>query len=136
MSRFKYQRYGLLSKGSLPKNGFIRFEDNIPDGYYAVAVYNRMLSEKEVKRYKLTDLNSNVNKLTRQRLLAGMKQNELAELTELSIRTIQGWELNGIGGAAVNKVYRVSKVLSCSIEDLIDDEDLNWTPDTSKDFEA
>lgn len=136
MARITYNRYAMKSKGTLPRDGFVRFDSIVPNGYHAVAIYNRMLTDKEVKKYNLTDLNKPVNALTKQRLLAGMRQNDLAKMSGISLRTIQGWELNGTTGAALGKISRVAKVLHCSIEDLLDEEDAKWMPDTSKEFEA
>lgn len=115
--------------GKLPKAGFVRFDEyNVPKEYHAVAVFDRTIKPSDIKKYDLVDLNAPAKKLTILRLSFGMKQSELAEITGLSIRTIQGWELNGMSGAAIGKAYRICKVLHCSLEDLLEDDDLSWTP--------
>lgn len=129
-------RYAMKKKGTLPKDGFVEFEEQKPDNIYAIAVYNRLLTDKEIKKYKLADYNKPMKKLTKYRQLAGYTQAELANITGLSLRTIQGWELNGMSGAAISKAYKVATILNCAIEDLLEDEDVAWKPETAREFEA
>lgn len=129
-------RYVMKKKGTLPKDGFVEFEEQKPDNIYAIAVYNRLLTDKEIKKYKLADYNKPMKKLTKYRQLAGYTQAELANITGLSLRTIQGWELNGMSGAAISKAYKVATILNCTIEDLLEDDDVAWKPETAREFEA
>lgn len=128
MARANYFYYGTKKDGQkYPKKGFLRERDyGIPDGCKKVLVYNIILSKEDVEKYNLVNLNSDFNMLTRRRIACGITQKELAKTTGLSVRTIQGWELYGISGAALSKAYRVAKVLGCTMEDLLDEEDLNW----------
>ena len=60
--------------------------------------------------------------LKRIRLSYGCTQNELAERSGVSLRSIQMYEQRNkdINKASVDTVYRLSKVLGCTIEDLIE----------------
>lgn len=119
MARFKYYRYARRADNGLPKKGFIRFEEyGVPDEYHSIAVFERMLSEAEMKRFGLIDLNEPVKKLTRIRVSACMKQSELSEITGISTRTIQGYELNGMNGASFRNVILIAKALRCNVMDL------------------
>lgn len=119
----------MIKDGKLPKSGFVRIEKCDSDqDYYAVAVYERILLDKEIKKHELIDLNEPVKKLTRLRLGHEMRQSELSELTGISVRTIQSWELNGMGGASLSNAYKIAYVLNCSLVDLLEDEDTDWSP--------
>ena len=52
----------------------------------------------------------------------GLTQAELAKLSDISIRTIQSYEqgLKDINKASVITIWKLSKVLHCKIEDLIE----------------
>ena len=128
MARYSFYNYGITDANQkYPKNGFLRVNDlDVPEGLEAVLVYNTILTDAEIAKYKLVDLNHPTKNLTKVRVRLGMRQAELARRTGLSLRTIQGWELNGMGGAAISKAYRVAKVLGCSIEDLMEEEDKTW----------
>ena len=60
--------------------------------------------------------------LKRLRTLHGYTQAELAERSGVSLRSIQMYEQRrkDINKASVEAVYRISKVLGCTIEDLIE----------------
>lgn len=118
-------RYGLKNADKkYPKDGFIRSTDyDVPDGCDLVLVYKKPLTDAEIKKYDLVNMNGRVRALTRLRLGIGMKQTELAAITGLSLRTIQGWELNGMGGAALSKAYKTAKALGCTMDDLLDDDE-------------
>ena len=119
MARFKYYRYARKTETPLPRKGFIRFEEyGVPKEYHSIAVYERMLSEAEVSKHDLVDLNEPVKRLTRIRLSAGMKQADLSKATGISIRTIHGYEYNGMNGAPLRNVIKIAKVLKCKADDL------------------
>ena len=119
MARFKYYRYARKVDKGLPKRGFIRFEEyGVPKEYHSIAVFERMLSEAEIKKFGLIDLNDPVKKLTRIRLSAGMRQADLAEMTGISIRTIHGYEMKGMNGAPFRNVILIAKALHCNVMDL------------------
>jgi DNA-binding XRE family transcriptional regulator len=51
-----------------------------------------------------------------------MKQATLAELTGLSIKTIQSWEIRGMNEAKAIRAVKVAKALKCQVEDLMEEE--------------
>ena len=61
-------------------------------------------------------------KLKKIREANGFSQSQLAELSEVSLRSIQMYEQrkNNIDKAQVNALFRLSRVLGCSIEDLLE----------------
>ena len=61
-------------------------------------------------------------KLKQYRKLLGLSQRELSEKAKVSIRNIQMYEQrqNDINKAQIDIVYRLSKVLHCKIEDLME----------------
>lgn len=56
----------------------------------------------------------------------GLSQSQLAKETNISIRTIQMYEIGGrdINGAGLDKLVKFAQVLDCQITDLLTDEDL------------
>ena len=60
--------------------------------------------------------------LKRIRMAAGCSQSELAERSGVSLRSIQMYEQRNknINKASVDTIYRLSKVLGCTVEDLIE----------------
>lgn len=127
MARVNYFYYGKKTdKQKYPKDGFLRERTyDVPDGCVSVLVYNKILGVDEVKKHDLVDMNSKYKVLTIKRVAVGITQRELARMTGISVRTIQGWELNGMSGATLSKAYLVAKTLGCGIEELLDEEDKN-----------
>lgn len=116
MARAKSYSYKMNDvDGKVPKKGLITIENG-------VAVYSRLLRINEINRYDLVDLNTNVKKLTKYRSSIGMKQEELAEITGISVKTIQGWEVKGMNKAALDSALKVADVLRCNVRDLLEDE--------------
>lgn len=67
--------------------------------------------------------------LKKMREAKGLSQSELAEETDISIRTIQSYERGGndINGAKLKTLAKLSIVLECSISDILElgrDEEL------------
>ena len=124
MGRISHE-YGIKTENQkYPKSGFLRVRDyDLPEGCARVLVYATLLTDEEVKKYGLVDLNPPAKNLTKMRVKVGMKQTELARVSGVPLRTIQGWELNGMAGAALSKAYKIAKALGCQIEDLLDEED-------------
>lgn len=62
------------------------------------------------------------SELKRRRINAGLKQRELAEAADISIKTLQDYEggRKDINGAAAATVKRIARALGCMVEDLID----------------
>ena len=62
-----------------------------------------------------------LNSLKRQRMSAGLTQQELAGRSEVKLRMIQAYEQNyqDISKAEVGSIIRLAKALSCSVEDLL-----------------
>lgn len=63
-----------------------------------------------------------MNKLKQRRESLGMSQADLAALTGISVRVIQNYEqgTRPLNGARAITVYRISKALRCTVEDLLD----------------
>lgn len=93
--------------GELPKKGFLYMEEGDP----SVAVFERFLKEREVARYNLVDLNTDVKKLTKLRCAAGIRQSDLAEMTGISIKTIQGWEFRGMASTNLMNSIKIADAL-------------------------
>lgn len=55
------RKYGMRLRGFAPmcqpKEGFVRREDDFSGRYYDILVYNRELTEKEIKNYELDPVN-------------------------------------------------------------------------------
>lgn len=55
------KKYGMRLRGFAPmcqpKEGFVRREDDPSGRYYDILVYNRELTEKEVRNYELDPVN-------------------------------------------------------------------------------
>lgn len=55
------RKYGMRLRGFAPmcqpKEGFVRREDDPSGRYYDILVYNRKLTEKEVRNYELDPVN-------------------------------------------------------------------------------
>ena len=59
MKEYKYgMRLRGFSPGCQPKDGFIRREDDTMGDYYDVIVYDRQLTEDELRDYELDALNT------------------------------------------------------------------------------
>ena len=82
----------------------------------------RLMRPKELKKYDLEDLNTGFKKLTIYRTSVNMKQQTLSDLTGISIRTLQGWELNGLNVANVVKAVKIADALKCNVKDLLEEE--------------
>ena len=61
-------------------------------------------------------------RLKRQRELCGVTQEELAEQSGVSLRSIQMYEqrVNDIDKAQAQTIYKLSRVIGCSMEDLLE----------------
>lgn len=55
------KKYGMRLRGFAPmcqpKEGFVRREDDPSGRYYDILVYNRELTEKEIRNYELDPVN-------------------------------------------------------------------------------
>lgn len=122
----KFQ-YGMRARGySLgcqPMDGFISRARDPKGRYYDVLTYERRLSEKEIKDYELDDLNKKASsRLGYFREVKGMRQSDLAEALGVSLRTVQGWEFDGMNRIRLESVVKVAKFLGVHAEDLYDGE--------------
>lgn len=70
--------------------------------------------------------NLNETKLYKLRLKKSLSQSDLAKLSGVPLRTIQCYEQEGrpIDGARLNTLCSFANVLDCSIEDILEDEEL------------
>ncbi len=97
----------------------ISFEDIIS----MYSVYHEMDIEYFIEDVnKKYDLIYRENKLKTIRENRGISQTELAKLSGVSIRSIQMYEqkVNDIDKAQAGTVYKLSRVLGCTIEDLLE----------------
>ena len=62
------------------------------------------------------------NRIAEARKVAGFTQKALSELSGVSKRIIEEWEAQRVEPSAY-KLYRVAKVLGCSMDDLIVDDE-------------
>lgn len=62
------------------------------------------------------------NRIAKARKNAGLTQKALSELSGIPKRTIEDWEAQKNEPSAY-KLYRVAKVLNCSMDDLIFDDE-------------
>ena len=61
-------------------------------------------------------------KFHKMRKRARMTQRQLAEITDISVRTLQGYEINGLNAAAVDRALRIADALGCDVRELVEDE--------------
>lgn len=56
----------------------------------------------------------------------GLSQSQLANISDISIRTIQAWEVNerDINKASISNIVKLATSLDCKITDLLTDKDL------------
>ncbi|MBQ8821274.1 MAG: helix-turn-helix transcriptional regulator [Lachnospiraceae bacterium] len=71
------------------------------------------------KRYHAVELETKLKKIRENR---GISQSELARLSGVNLRSIQMYEqkVNDIDKAQVGTVYKFSRVLGCTVEDLLE----------------
>ena len=63
-------------------------------------------------------MDSKESKIRERREYIGLSRTELARLSGVPMRTIQGWETKEFTPRA-DKLIKVAKVLNCSMEDLM-----------------
>ncbi len=123
-SRTKKFRYGMrlrgFSPGCQPKRGLIDKELDATGKYYDILVYNRRLTDDEIMDYELDDLNKAAHRLTIIREQKGVKQEDLAKKLGVSVRTVQGWEINTMNGVPFERVVRVAETLGVDVIELLD----------------
>ena len=75
--------------------------------------------DKMLELYNFRKDNSNLKKLRQD---AGISQSELAEISEIPLRTIQQYEQNqkNINAAKAETVIKLAKALNCSVEALME----------------
>ena len=100
--------------GKIPKGGYIDTEGFL--------IMPRLMRPKEIAKYQLVDLNKGYTKLSIYRSSAGLRQIDLARITEIPLKTIQGWELRGMNGANVVKAVKIADALKCNVKDLLEEE--------------
>lgn len=66
-----------------------------------------------------------MNKLKELREASGISRMRLAEIAEVSARTLEGYEQNkkDINGAKLKTILKICRALNCRIEDILDDEE-------------
>ena len=123
-TRIKKFRYGMrlrgFSPGCQPKRGLIDKELDDTGKYYDILVYNRRLTDDEIRDYELDDLNKTARRLTIIREQKGIKQEDLAKKLGVSVRTVQGWEINTMNGVPFERVVKVAEALGVDVIELLD----------------
>lgn len=66
-----------------------------------------------------------MSKLKKARLEAGLSQSQLAKISDLKLRTIQSLESGArdINKTQAGNVYKLSKFLNCTMEELLEQDD-------------
>lgn len=108
---FKY----VASNSGYPKNGLIR--TSAKNGVTTVT-YCRRLTEKEITKYNLTDLNRKVGVLATLREQAGKKQKELAEELGISNKSLQRYEQYGAEAMSLRTAVQIAAYIGCDVSDL------------------
>ena len=126
MARNKYYRYTYKDNADkLPKVMFVRLEDD------NVVVYDRQLTDKEIKKHKLTPLgNYKARNIVKLRMAKGYTQEELGEITGIGRNAFQRYDLNGAATIPLKYAVTIAKALDCTITDLID-----WDDEAFKDYQ-
>ena len=80
----------------------------------------RSLIEELNRRYSEAHRSSKLKQIRERR---GLSQSELAELSGVGLRSIQMYEqqVNDIDKAQAHTLYKLSRILGCSVEDLLQD---------------
>jgi DNA-binding transcriptional regulator YiaG len=102
--------------------GFIAIND-IKDLYHPYHEMDiRHFVEKMNEMYRMTNLDTNLKK---KRQMVGLSQKQLAEMTEIPLRTIQQYEQRqkNINHAKVEYLLQLSSTLCCEVECLIEKVD-------------
>lgn len=114
MAREKTYKFRMKDPdGKIPKDGYVS------DG---ILIMPRLMRPKEIAKYGLTDLNAGFTKLTIYRSSVNMKQSALSEITGISVRTLQGWELRGLNEAKASSAVKIADALKCSVKELMEEE--------------
>lgn len=87
--------------------------------------------EMDIEHF-IEDLNKKYDSITQETRLKiirenrGISQTELAKLSGVKLRSIQMYEqkINNIDKAQVGTVYKLSRILGCTIEDLLENPEL------------
>lgn len=67
-----------------------------------------------------------MNKLMNMRISAGLSRPQLAKLSGINLRTIEGYEQgrDNIDGAKLKTISKLCLALECKMEDILEDEEL------------
>ena len=110
-----------FSPGCQPRVGIVRAEEDLSGKYYNILYYDHRLTDKEIERYELDDLNNEYepSPLTKMRQLKRMTQVDLARISGVSLRTIQGYEIRGMETCNLKRAKALADALNCRIEDFL-----------------
>ena len=104
---------------------FRKITENV--GIDSIANMYHKYHEMDIRQFadRLDEMRESAKKessLKRLRTYAGLSQSELADMTGISVRTIQAYEQmqKNINNASIDYVYRISKALNCDIEMLLE----------------
>ena len=113
------QSYNNLYLPNLSENLGIMFEHAVNIGINPTIFWNTFVNSNVANTYFKKSEITNLKKIRQAR---GLSQSKLAELAEVELRSIQMYEQrrNDINKAQVETIYKLSRVLGCNIEDLLE----------------
>lgn len=129
MAEYKYgMRLRGFAPGCQPMDGLVEAQEGRCMGdsrmrYHNILLYNRKLTEDEIRDYELDDLNEvQRSNLHRIRVDRGLTVRELAKLVDMSPRQMEYYDqyVGKLNRAACENVIKIAKVLKCKVTDLMD----------------
>lgn len=129
MAEYKYgMRLRGFAPGCQPMDGLVEAQEGRCMGdsrrrYHNILLYNRKLTEDEIRDYELDDLNEvQRSNLHRIRVDRGLTVRELAKLADMSPRQMEYYDqyVGKTNKAACENVIRIAKALKCKVTDLMD----------------
>ena len=129
MAEYKYgMRLRGFAPGCQPMDGLVEAQEGKCMGdsrmrYHNILLYNRKLTEDEIRDYELDDLNDvQRSNLHRIRVDLGLTVRELAKLCDMSPRQMEYYDqyVGKLNRAACENVIKIAKVLKCKVTDLMD----------------
>ena len=85
-----------------------------------------MVTPEQAENIRIKNGKGYGSKLRRLRVKKGLSQTELASLSGIPVKTIQGFEQNKscIDGAKLNTICRLCAALGCKVGDILEDAEL------------
>ena len=129
MAEYKYgMRLRGFAPGCQPMEGLVEAQEGRCMGdsrrrYHNILLYNRKLTDDEIRDYELDDLNEvQRSNLHRIRVDRGLTVRELAKLADMSPRQMEYYDqyVGKLNRAACENVIKIAKALKCKVTDLMD----------------